>query len=130
LRVIAAGSEGQDKQILRIGGPDTYRGADYGEMIGSRVVLANMELRFPIIPMTELLRGVAFVDWATAWSEGTPRLVTGTDPWHFQLEDLQMAVGFGFRAYVGLPLRFDAALPTDLRRNHDWRTMFAIGYDF
>jgi outer membrane protein assembly factor BamA len=130
LRVIAAGSEGPDKQILRIGGPDTYRGADYGEMIGSRVVLANMEFRFPIIPTTELLRGVAFVDWATAWSEGTPRLVTGTDPWHFELDDLEMAVGFGFRAYVGLPLRFDAALPTDLRRHHDWRTMFAIGYDF
>jgi hypothetical protein len=43
---------------------------------------------------------------------------------------VHMAVGFGFRAYVGLPLRFDVALPTDLQRNGDWRTMFAIGYDY
>jgi outer membrane protein assembly factor BamA len=132
LRFIAAGSEGPDKQILRIGGPDTFRGADYGEMIGSRVLLANAELRFPIIPATELLRGVMFVDWATAWSAGqNPSFIVGNNPFHFHLgEDLEMAYGFGFRAYVGLPLRFDAALPTDLRRNREWKTMFAIGYDF
>jgi hypothetical protein len=131
LRFIGAGSEGQDKQWLRIGGPDTFRGADYGQIYGSRIALANAEIRFPIIPTTELLRGVLFLDTATAWQEGQayqPVRIGG--PLGYHLDSVHMAVGFGFRAYVGLPLRFDVALPTDLQRNGDWRTMFAIGYDY
>lgn len=130
LRLIMAGSAGPDRQRLRIGGPDTYRGADYGEMIGSRIGLANAELRFPIIPATELLRGVMFVDWATAWDSHDVPLTSRGGPLGYHLNALQMAYGFGFRAYVGLPLRFDMAVPTDLWHSQGWRTMFAIGYDY
>ena len=131
LRLIAAGSAGPDKQRLRLGGPDTFRGADYGALVGSRAVLTNAEFRFPLIPTTELLRGVVFVDAASVWWEGfPPTLTTRGGPLGFSLNDLQLAYGFGFRAFVGLPLRIDFAFPTNLAVQGDMRTLFAIGWDF
>jgi outer membrane protein assembly factor BamA len=131
LRLVAAGSAGPDKQRLRIGGPDTFRGADFGALLGSRAVLGNAELRFPIVPTTELLRGVVFVDAASAWWQGeNPILTTRGGPLGFTLRDLQLAYGFGFRAFVGLPLRIDFAIPTNLAVSGDMRTVFAIGWDF
>jgi outer membrane protein assembly factor BamA len=131
VRLLGAGSRGEDTQILRIGGPDTFRGADYGEIVGTRVAIGNFELRFPIIPSTELIRGVVFVDAATAWDTSfSPKLADSGGPLGLTLRDLNLAYGFGVRGYIGLPLRFDAAIPTDLRRNGDWRTNFSIGLDF
>jgi len=131
LRLLAAGSAGPDKQQLRLGGPDTFRGADYGTLLGSRAVLGNAEVRFPIIPTTELLRGVVFVDAATVWWEDyPPTLTTSGGPLGFRLQDLRLAFGFGFRAFVGLPLRIDFAIPTNLNTHGDMRTLFAIGWDY
>jgi hypothetical protein len=131
LRALGASSTGEDTAFLRIGGPDTFRGADYGALRGTRVAVTTAEFRFPIIPTTELIRGVVFVDAAAAWSnDGTLDLVESGGPLGFRLRDLQMAYGFGIRGYIGLPLRFDAALPTNLERNGDWFTSFSIGFDF
>ena len=131
MRLFTATSWGTDRQRLRIGGPDTYRGLDFGALGGSSVASATIEARFPIFPGTELLRGVIFYDVATSWGHGTihaneqigslsPRSLTGNQ--------LFTAVGVGLRGFVGLPLRFDAALP----QNGDgrWRTFFSIGFDF
>ena len=72
-----------------------------------------------------------FVDAATAWTQDSVLdLVESGGPIGFYLRDLQMAYGFGVRAYIGLPLRFDAAMPTDLRRNGQWFTTFSVGFDF
>jgi outer membrane protein assembly factor BamA len=131
LRLLGAGSTGQDTQILRIGGPDTFRGADYGQLVGTRVAVGNVELRFPIIPSTELIRGVVFVDAAMAWDTSfSPKPAVSGGPLGVTLRDLALAYGVGVRGFIGLPLRFDAAIPTDLARNFDWRTSFSIGLDF
>ena len=116
---------------MRIGGPDTFRGADFGELVGTRVGIASLELRFPIVPSSELLRGVVFVDAASAWDDNRSlKLAESGGPLGVRLRDLHLAYGVGLRGFVGLPLRFDAAIPTDLQRNGDWRTNFSIGFDF
>jgi hypothetical protein len=125
-RFLTAASWGTNQQILRIGGPDTYRGADFSGLIGTRTAIGNLELRFPIFPGTELVRGVAFFDAATTWSENVPL----TD------QRIRTAVGLGVRGFIGLPLRFDAAYPIN-RDPKDaffsppgWQTFFSIGFDF
>ena len=132
MRFFTATSWGTDRQLLRIGGPDTYRGQDYGDLGGSSVAAATLEARFPIFPGTELLRGVIFYDAATTWGHGTVHgnelLPRSLSPFDLDGNDIFTAVGVGLRGYVGLPLRFDAALPQDgLNR---WRTFFSIGFDF
>jgi hypothetical protein len=126
-RVVAAGSGGNNPELLRIGGPDTYRGTDFAHIHGSRVLFANTEVRFPIFPSTELLRGIVFFDVATAWTQDQP----------LTSELVRTAVGFGVRGFVGLPLRFDVAKPLKVTQLDaaapeptDWQTFFSIGFDF
>jgi outer membrane protein insertion porin family len=131
LRLLGAGSNGADTAFLRIGGPDTFRGADYGALRGTRVATATAEFRFPLIPSTELVRGVVFVDAAMAWNDDASlKPFESEGPLGVRARDLAMAYGFGVRGFIGLPLRFDAALPTNLARNGDWFTSFSIGFDF
>jgi hypothetical protein len=127
VRLLTAGSWGRNQQLLRIGGPETYRGADFSEMIGTRTAIANIEARFPIFPSTELIRGVIFFDAAATWFETTG----------FDADRINTAVGFGVRGFIGLPLRFDAALPLQVEPElenvivkNDWRTFFSIGFDY
>lgn len=131
LRLLGAGSSGEDTAFLRIGGPDTYRGADYGALRGTRIAVTTAEFRFPLIPTTELIRGVVFVDAAMAWNDDASlKPFVSEGPLGLRLQDLQMAYGFGVRGFIGLPLRFDVALPTNLVRNGAWFTSFSIGFDF
>ena len=48
-RFIGGASIGRDPQLFRFGGAFTYRGVDYGDLVGTRVLLGNLELRFPLI---------------------------------------------------------------------------------
>ena len=49
---------------------------------------------------------------------------------------MHAGVGFGLRAYLGLPLRFAAALPLNVEpfdpfaQSREWKTFFAIGFDY
>ncbi len=86
----------------------------------------NSELRFPIFPSTELLRGIVFFDAATAWTQNQP----------FGEEFVRTAIGFGVRGFIGLPLRFDVAKPLRVSQvdaavePKDWQTFFSIGFDY
>ena len=126
LRVITASSWGLDQRLLYIGGPETFRGTDFGGLAGTRIAFANVEARFPLFAGTELVRGVVFFDAATSWYEDQS----------YADQHVQTAFGFGVRAYVGLPLRFDAAMPISTDPNNpfsqskDWKTFFAIGFDY
>lgn len=131
VRGVLAGSWGPEPALLRIGGPDTFRGADFGAIIGTRIGITSLELRFPVIPSTEIVRGIVFVDAATSWEDNSSlKLADSGGPLGLRLRDLRMAYGFGLRAYLGLPLRLDAGVPTDLERNGDWITTFSIGFDY
>jgi hypothetical protein len=118
-RLIAGASFGRDPQIFRFGGAFTYRGVDYGDLRGTRALLGNLELRFPLIEQLRLgwplainlggINGVAFIDGASAWEEGSdPKFFSSEGGLHTQ--DLHLAFGFGARVNLGyFILRYDYA---------------------
>jgi outer membrane protein assembly factor BamA len=116
-RILGGASFGDDPQFFRFGGAFTYRGKDYGELIGTRAAIANVELRFPLIealrvgfPLTLSLggiNGVVFLDAASAWNAGTdPRFFSNVGGLH--TEGMHLAYGFGARMNLGyFILRYD-----------------------
>ena len=116
-RFIAGASVGRDPQLFRFGGPFTYRGVDYGDLRGTRLLVANLEFRFPLIEQLGLgwplplylggINGVLFIDGATTWEKGH-------DPVFFdssnglRTRDLHLAFGAGARVNLGyFILRYD-----------------------
>jgi Tol biopolymer transport system component len=139
-RVVGASSLGRDKQVFRIGGPETFRGADYGDILGTNILIQNFEFRFPLLPFlpanTDFLSGVTFVDAAAGWGLNVPGLIKeefkpfSTDG-GFHLQDLRSAFGLGARLNLGyVALKFDMAWPTDLQDVGKPIRMFSIGADF
>lgn len=133
-RLILAGSFGDTPQIFRIGGPYTFRGTDYGELEGTRVLILNTEYRFPLLyflgPQVDFLQGILFWDMASAWvDEFKPFSTGGRFGFHFQ--DLIGAYGAGVRLGMGyLVLRVDFSWETDLEKTGKNFTFFSIGSDF
>ncbi len=116
-RLLGGGSFGQDPQFFRFGGAFTYRGVDYGELIGQRAFIANLEFRFPLIEWLRTgfpfslslggVNGVAFIDAASAWN-GDSDPVFFSSEGGFHTENLRMAFGFGARINLGyFILRYD-----------------------
>jgi len=118
------------------------RGADYYEMVGSRAVLFNCELRLPFIqyfvmrlplPMAlQNIRGVLFWDAGSAWSENESLKILARnshDNWY--LRDVTTGFGYGVRVNLGFfMLRMDAAWRTDLTGVSKPRYYFSMGTDF
>jgi len=115
-RVLGGGSFGQDPQFFRFGGAFTYRGVDYGDLIGTRSFITNFELRFPLIETLRTgflslslggVNGVAFIDAASAWnSDAEPVFFSSKGGFH--TEGMRMAFGFGARINLGyFILRYD-----------------------
>lgn len=120
------------------------RGTRFYEMLGSRFMLANLEFRFPLIQYLILgwplklgfqnIRGVAFMDIGSAWSNDKNWQPFQTKPSNgfLQLNNLRAGHGFGARVNMGfLLLRYDIAWQTDFVSTkgapiHYW----SIGADF
>jgi Tol biopolymer transport system component len=109
-RLLGGASFGQDPQFFRFGGPFTYRGVDYGDLVGTRAVIGTLEFRFPLIeslrtgfPFTLSLggvNGVVFFDAASAWTaDYEPVFLSRVNGLHTQ--DLRLAFGFGARINLG-----------------------------
>lgn len=140
LRVLSGSSVGRDQQIFRLGGPFTFRGADYDEILGSKFVLGNLEYRFPLLffapPGADFLSGAAFVDAAAAWGNDIPGVTTEafqpfTSEGGFRLNNLNAAFGVGARINLGyVALKYDIAWPTDLRDIRKPVGLFSIGTFF
>jgi Tol biopolymer transport system component len=140
LRALSGGSFGRDAQVFQIGGPYTFRGADYGELVGTRFLITNLEYRYPLLPFlpasADFLSGVAFADAAAAWGIDVPGLVKETfQPFStqggFHLQDLKGALGVGARFNVGyFVVKYDVAWPTDLRNFSKPLKQFSLGVDF
>jgi Tol biopolymer transport system component len=134
--LVGAGSFGDNKQIFRIGGPYTFRGADFGDFIGTRALIQSLEFRFPLLfmlpPQYDFLKGALFWDMAAAWDSDhfQPFTSKGTD--FVRLKDLNGAYGAGVRVGLGfLVLRVDVAQQTDLVSHvGKARGFFSIGSDF
>jgi outer membrane protein assembly factor BamA len=135
MRVIAGVSSGRDPQIFRVGGPETLRGLDYGELEGNHLGLFNFELRFPLVEALHLgwplriglggIGGVTFLDVGGAFSNGARVFRKGA------LDDFAAGYGFGFRLGLGyFALKYDIARYTDFKRSEDSRSYFSIGLDY
>jgi Tol biopolymer transport system component len=133
-RAILAGSFGETPQIFRIGGPYTFRGNDYGDLMGTRILILNTEYRFPLLyflgPQLDFLQGVFFWDMASAWERNLQPFTDG-GRLGFHLNDLAAAYGAGVRLGMGyLILKLDFAWETDLDSTGKNFVFFSIGSDF
>lgn len=139
-RLLGGGSFGRDGQVFQIGGPYTFRGADYGDLVGTLFLVSNLEYRYPLLPFlpasADFLSGVAFADAAAAWGIDVPGFVKETfQPFSteggFHLQDLKGALGVGARLNLGyFVLKYDVAWPTDLKNFGKPLKQFSLGVDF
>ena len=173
IRAYGVGSLGKDALNYNLGGPTWFlpfytglnlntgplRGFDFSEFNGSRVGLANIELRVPFVrgilfgwPTTFVIPaidGSIFFDIGTAWEEGDR-----IDPWplfnpdinqdqkNMKDEDLgalekrprkplYASIGFGLLTYFILPMNFEFARKTDLQGHYsDYHFHFSFGKSF
>jgi len=142
LRLIAGFSFGDTPQILRIGGSNTLRGLDFGELSGSKVGLMNLEFRFPLIDLLALgwplpltfreIRGVFFFDVGGTWDAFDDFHPLSSDATFLKLDDLTGSYGFGTRINLGyFILRYDLAQRTDLTRHIGGaRSYFTLGAEY
>ncbi|MFQ5510436.1 MAG: hypothetical protein ACE5EO_01180 [Candidatus Krumholzibacteriia bacterium] len=139
-RATFAGSEGDDPRSFFLGGPSTLRGFDYLEFEGSRLGLASIEYRFPLIDELIIgfpgrwgfgnIGGSAFFDVGAAW-DGSDIRVFKKDVNGLQFEDLRGDFGFGTHFYFGFfLLNFQLAWQTDLRSVGASQFHFFLGPSF
>jgi hypothetical protein len=151
MRTLGAYSGGRDPRTFFVGGFSTLRGFEDFSIEGTRVALANLELRFPFIQHLGLvgpvpigifnLRGAAFADVGAVWDQGDKLRLSVIS------EDRRDGViaggtsepfnglGFGFGGGIRTALYFfilkmDAAWNTDFRNISKPRWHFSIGPEF
>lgn len=131
-RLQARASGGPDPQVFLLGGSSTLRGYPWREFHGTKALLANAELRVPVLRRFMLdpslvgpiafpgIQGALFFDLGQTWYTTPPTRFRGS-------------YGIGFRMGLGglLVLRLDLARRTDL---HAWprrtETEFFVGWNF
>ncbi|MCD4732749.1 hypothetical protein K8R78_00770, partial [bacterium] len=131
-RVIGRYAEGSDAYRLNFGGALSVRGYPWGHFSGTRLLMGNLEWRFPFLeylafglPVGELafnnIEGAFFLDAATAWDAG------------MEIPRAEGSLGAGIRIGIGplIALRFDLSWLTDF---HTIETppvfSFYIGWNF
>jgi outer membrane protein assembly factor BamA len=117
------------------------RGADYYESIGTRFVISNLELKFPLIQylVTRFplplgffnIRGAGFLDVGGAWEEDRFRAFARNANGERILQDLIAGFGWGIRMNVGFGLlRIDQAWRTDLAATSKPKYYYSFDVDF
>ena len=140
-RILGGGSGGRDPQAFRIGGFSTIRGFPDFDLIGTRLAMANVELRFPFVenlgvvgplPIGNFrLRGALFADVGSIWNKGVTPRFWAQDERGRHLVDPYLSFGTGIRTWLlGLPMKLDVAWATDLDKVARPRWHFSIGPEF
>lgn len=117
------------------------RGFNFNARTGSKFVLANIELRFPIFKYLILgalplgfqnIMGAFFLDAGSAWDDTRKLQFIGSSPsGRAKTKDLLIAPGFGARiVFLGFPVRFDVAWRYNLQSFSDPMYMFSLGLDY
>ncbi len=129
-RIMARRSHGDVPEYFALGGSWTLRGYPWLSIWGNKMILANTELRFPLVDQLAIrfpfgtmdfraLRGAMFVDAGNAWEN--------------EFGSWRGSVGAGVRLALGgaFVFRLDGARRTDFRslgRETHWD--FFFGWDF
>lgn len=117
------------------------RGYNYSERIGTKYVLANMELRFPVIRylltgglpfLFNNIIGVAFIDAGATWNNTSKlSLFTRDTNGNIITDDLLIGTGVGARLYfLYFLLRFDVAWAYNIEGFSSPKFYFSLGTDF
>ena len=117
------------------------RGYNYAERIGTRYLLANMELRFPLIRylltgglpfLFNNIIGVAFIDAGSTWDNTSKlQLFSRNSEGKIITNDLLVGTGFGARVYfLYFLLRFDMAWAYNVEGFSRPKFYFSLGADF
>lgn len=142
IRALFAMSTGPYSDLFGLGGPYTLRGYDYNDLVGKKIGLVNMELRFPFIEQLFLrwplpialqgIRGALFLDLGAAWDETENFRGIQLEDGKFQLNDIKASFGVGARMRVGfMVLKFDLANKTNFGGyTSNGVFQFSIGSDF
>ncbi len=140
-RTLGAFSEGEDARAFALGGPLTLRGYEYGELIGSRIAMASVEYRYPLIDALIFgwpgrwgftnVGGTVFFDAGAAWDQDQVNFVDpDSDQFKFG-RDLYGDFGFGVYFNVGyLLLNMQFAWQTDMVKTGDSQFFFFLGPTF
>ncbi len=143
VRGIGAVGVGDDPQIFFLGGPLTMRGYDYLQFTGSRMLLFNVEYRYPLVDALifgwpgrwgiQDIGGTFFLDTGSVWGKG--RYVEPLPEWLVPrvVNDLAFYSDFGVGFYMRigyLILNFQLGWPTDFSRTGDSVFHFFIGPQF
>ncbi|MDD4856792.1 MAG: hypothetical protein PHD74_01655 [Candidatus Krumholzibacteria bacterium] len=143
LRGIGAYGAGDDPQYFFLGGPTTMRGYDYLQFTGSRLLLFNVEYRYPLVDAIifgwpgrwgfQNIGGTLFFDTGSVWGKGryTEELPDWLQP--RMLNGVEFYSDFGVGAYMRigyLILNFQLGWPTDFSRTGGSMFHFFIGPQF
>ncbi len=125
-------AEGSLPQRFLLGGSWSFRGYPRRALVGTRSVLLNQEMRFPLLrgavlglPMGNLglppVQGAVFLDAGQAWEEGeTPDTVRGS-----------FGLGFRTNLFGIIVLRLDVSRLTDFKRvDPGTEVDFFVGYNY
>ncbi len=139
-RTMGAVSEGNDSRMFFLGGPLTMRGYDYLQFSGSRMWMASLEYRYPLLDALIFgwpgrwgisnIGGTVFMDTGAVWGPDTyiepidPRIKPRT----FEDVDFYSDFGIGFYMRFGfLILNFQIGWPTDFSRTGEPMYHFYLG---
>lgn len=117
------------------------RGYDYSERIGTKYLLANMELRFPLIRylltgglpfLFNNIIGVAFIDAGATWYNNDElSLFTRNSQGDLITDDMLIGTGVGARVFfLYFLLRFDVAWAYNIEGFSSPKFYFSLGADF
>ena len=134
-------SHGDTPRYFGVGGFGTIRGYDYKRLVGSRVVLTNAELRFPILDQLRFpgdisfygFRGKLFVDVGAVWSELDDFDSDLDDP-KTEIKEGSLAASYGMGInfwLIGVEWHFEWARRTDFKESsNDWYYEWSIRRSF
>jgi outer membrane protein assembly factor BamA len=117
------------------------RGYNYAERIGTKYLLTNIELRFPLIRylltgglplLFNNIIGVAFIDAGSTWNNTSKvKLFARDSSGNIITNDLLVGTGFGARVYfLYFLLRFDVAWAYNVKGFSSPKFYFSLGSDF
>ncbi len=142
-RSIVSFSEGNDLRYFFLGGPTTMRGYDYLQFQGSKIMLFNLEYRYPLVDAIVFgwpgrwaitnIGGTLFFDTGSVWGPGRYVEPLPLNLVAREINGLKFYSDFGIGFFMRMGfmvLNFQLGWPTDFNRTSDAQFHFYIGPQF